>query len=346
MRALWPFLTFICGIMVLAGLFLPWISVSLGVSSSMYSEHSSYYDNVDTDFSGWDYIRCHTDNSYYGSESSGGCDNSSEWLVLVGAILMIVSAIVAFSAYQNERKLAAGLSSGAVFVGALLAAIGTLTYISDMNKLKSAYSTMGMGDFASLGINLTSTGVILSTVFAFFGMLCAVITVYQARVRVVMIEKSDGGYRSPDMGNIPVGASASTREYYEKKAASFGTETAPVGEEMSAAAIPTMPAIPSMPAASTPLPPLPPTIDDAAAQECFARAGELETAGDRDKSIEQYTKAIRLNSRYTTAYFKRGILLMGMGFKPAAVADFRRVIDIADNPELIDIAKANIAKLG
>jgi hypothetical protein len=35
-----------------------------------------------------------------------------------------------------------------------------------------------------------------------------------------------------------------------------------------------------------------------------------------------------------------------MNFKPAAVADFRRVIEIADNPELTDIAKANIAKLG
>ena len=37
---------------------------------------------------------------------------------------------------------------------------------------------------------------------------------------------------------------------------------------------------------------------------------------------------------------------MEMGFKPDAVADFRRVIDIADNLELTDVAKANIVKLG
>jgi tetratricopeptide (TPR) repeat protein len=100
--------------------------------------------------------------------------------------------------------------------------------------------------------------------------------------------------------------------------------------------------MPSISAA--PLPPLPPVVDDAAAQKCFVQAGEFESTGERDKAIEQYTNAIRLNAKHTMAYFKRGVLLMGMGFKPAAVADFRRVIEIADNPELTDVAKANIAK--
>ena len=107
---------------------------------------------------------------------------------------------------------------------------------------------------------------------------------------------------------------------------------------------------PAEPVISTasPLPPLPPLsrdIDDSAARECFVLANELEGKGKKEKAIEQYTKAIRLNSHHTTAYFRRGILLMEMNYKPAALADFKRVVEFADNPELTDIAKANISKL-
>jgi hypothetical protein len=80
-------------------------------------------------------------------------------------------------------------------------------------------------------------------------------------------------------------------------------------------------------------------------RECFVRAGKLEAAGEREKAIEQYTETISLDSRHTVAYFKRGMLLMDSGSKAAAVADFRRVIELADNPDLADLAKGNIAKL-
>jgi hypothetical protein len=87
-------------------------------------------------------------------------------------------------------------------------------------------------------------------------------------------------------------------------------------------------------------------IESKAVRECFVRAGELEKAGEREKAIEQYTETISLDSRHTVAYFKRGTLLMDSGSKEAAVADFRRVIEIADYPELTELAAANIAKLG
>lgn len=82
-----------------------------------------------------------------------------------------------------------------------------------------------------------------------------------------------------------------------------------------------------------------------AVRECFVRAGELEKAGEREKAIEQYTKTISIDSRHTVAYFKRGTLLMDSGAKADAIADFRRVIEIADNPELAELAEANLAKL-
>jgi tetratricopeptide (TPR) repeat protein len=82
-----------------------------------------------------------------------------------------------------------------------------------------------------------------------------------------------------------------------------------------------------------------------AAQECFDRAGELETAGEREQAIEQYTKAIHINSRYTIAYFKRGTLLMDSGSKAAAITDFRCVIELGDDPQLSNSARENLAKL-
>jgi len=330
-----------------------------------YSGYSDTYGGDHYSLKGWDFIRYQnygsssegsygssSEGSYgsssegsYGSSSGGPYGSSSEWLVLIGSILMIASAMIAFLKYLmgNESKLAAVLLSAAAFIGALLAIIGTLIYISDMNTLKKMYSMFG-GELT--GINLTSTGVIVSTVFAFLGIICVVIMFLQARTRFSVIKQSNTIERSSDIGSPPFTAPGSVRSYYEKKAVDFAKGTAPVEDKTTMAAIPPMPKMPPISAATVPLPPLPPVIDDASAQECFVRAGELETAGERDKAVEQYTKAIRLNAKHTTAYFKRGMLLMEMGFKPAAVADFRRVIDIADNPELTDIAKANIVKLG
>ena len=267
-----------------------------------------------------------------------GFSNVSEWLVLVGGILMIASALAAFfiQLLTKKLKLTVVLLGVMASIGAVLAIIGTLKYI---------FSDMDAASLYSSG-ELIGKGVYVSTAFAFIGVVFAVIIFLQARARFGVIEESDTIERSSDIGSPPVAAPGSVRDYYEKKAVDFAKETAPVEDKTTIAAIPPMPKMPPISAATAPLPPLPPVIDDAAAQECFVRAGELETAGERDKAIEQYTKAIRLNAKHTTAYFKRGMLLMEMGYKPAAVADFRRVIDIADNPELTDIAKANIVKLG
>ena len=116
----------------------------------------------------------------------------------------------------------------------------------------------------------------------------------------------------------------SVREYAERKAAASAMLEA---------------------SATAPLPPLPSQIDEAAAQECFVLAVDMEGAGKREKAIEQYTETIRLNSRHTAAYFRRGTMLIDSGFKAAAIADFRRVIELADNPELSDLAKVNIDRL-
>ena len=82
-----------------------------------------------------------------------------------------------------------------------------------------------------------------------------------------------------------------------------------------------------------------------ASKDCLNRASAMEASGDRDEAIEEYTKAIKLDSKNTQAYFKRGLLLKEMGMKPAAISDFRRVIDISDSPELSEKAKGHIAEM-
>ena len=328
MRALGPFLTLICGVLVLVGLFLPWFQVT---ETSLVD---GQFISLTLGASGWNFIH-HGGSGFgdlYGYLLSMVFSPAAEWLVLVGSILMIVSAMVAFSTYllTKQLKLTAIFLGVIASVGALLAIIGTLKYIiGDMDVLS----------LCPLGRNVTGKGVYISAVFAFLGIICAVTTFLQARARFDAIEEPDTIERSCDIASPSVGASGSVREYYEKKAAVFEKESTSVEDKPAIAAMPPI-------SAPAPLPPLPAIIDDAAAQECFIRAGEFEAAGERDKAIEQYTKAIRLNAKHTMAYFRRGMLLMEMGFKPAAVADFRRVIDIADNPELTDIAKMNIAKPG
>jgi hypothetical protein len=319
MKALGPLLTLICGILILVGLFMPWFAYS--VPFSMFGESG----NFDMSVSGWNFIS-HSGDAYndLGSLLAMGFGSGSEWLVFIGGILITISALAAFLILlrSNGNKHVGVLFGAVALAGAVLAVVGTLKYIiSDMDVLSSY----------SMGSELLGKGVYVSTAFAFAGALCAFIMFSQAR--------SWGDLQLSNVMTSTSAPSGTVRDYYEGKAVSSAGVNTPVAAEPMA--------VPISPISITAqLPPLPPVIDDTAAQGCFARAGELEKAGERDKAIEEYTRAIRLNSRYTASYFQRGILLMGMGFKPAAVADFRRVMDIADNPELAAIAKEQMAKLG
>jgi|GEM_PF-7044810 len=329
MRTAGPLIILISGILVLVGLFLPWISYDFSAVSDMYGG-TSY--GGSPSISGWDFIRYH---SYLSesSESGSGLSNYSEWLVLIGAILIIGSGMVIFSKCfsEDQMQLSTPFFVMIAFIGVLLAVIGTMTYISDMSKVNAMWAMMGAGS-SGFSVNAISTGVILSAVFAFLGIIGVIMTYWKTRLRFALTKPE-----APDIGTASMPPSGSVMEYNEKKTGDFGKEPA----FMQPTPAPAVPPI----STTVPLPSLPPTLDDAGAQKCFLKAGEYETAGDRNKAVEQYTKAIQLNARHTMSYFKRGVLLMEMGFKPAAVADFRRVIDIADNPELTDTAKTHIAKL-
>jgi len=81
------------------------------------------------------------------------------------------------------------------------------------------------------------------------------------------------------------------------------------------------------------------------AKDHFNRALEYESMNDRDKAIVEYTKAIELNSRYTLAYYNRGLLLVKVGKTGRARADLQKVVSFSEGTELADMAGRTLQEL-
>jgi tetratricopeptide (TPR) repeat protein len=75
------------------------------------------------------------------------------------------------------------------------------------------------------------------------------------------------------------------------------------------------------------------------------RASELEAMGEYLKAIGEYGKAIGLDKDYAMAYFNRGAIFMQQGKTADAVTDFKKVIELGDNPDLIRMAQARLNAL-
>ncbi len=158
----------------------------------------------------------------------------------------------------------------------------------------------------------------------------------------------------------------STREYYERKAreqaAAGPADVPPPGPpppppppvEPADVAVLETPPPPPPPPPPTPAPVVP-TMQNGAQQpaeddtsplaEHLKRAAGFEKSGAYGKAIEEYTAAIELDSAHAAACLSRGQLLMMQGKKEEAAADFQRVIEISDNPELVSAAQARLAQL-
>ena len=299
----------ICGILVLVSVFLPWCSINAdlsGLGSFTFS------------FSAWNIISGH-------GETGTLANHTAELLTMIGGILMMISAlfVLLMLLFSGAKKTVATLGALAI-ISAVLAISGVMKYI---------FSDMGALDAGGHLFDYLGYGVYIALAFSILGLVFGVITVIKGRAPVAIIE-STMGIAAP-----PAGTASSAREYYENKATANRTSSKPIETETTDDVVSkTTTSIPT-------LPPLPPTVDAEKAEECFGRACAFESAGKHEKAIEEYTKAISLDSKNTQAYFKRGLLLKEMGMKPAAISDFRRVIDASDSSELIDKAKSYIAEM-
>ena len=67
--------------------------------------------------------------------------------------------------------------------------------------------------------------------------------------------------------------------------------------------------------------------------------------GQLDRAIEDYDEAIRLNPNLAETYYNRGRAYKEQGKKAEAIADFEKSIALTTNPQLIEIARQQIAEL-
>ena len=66
----------------------------------------------------------------------------------------------------------------------------------------------------------------------------------------------------------------------------------------------------------------------ASVKQAFDRAKKHEKGGDRQKAIDAYSEAIKLDPKCTSAYGHRGILYHDKGERQKALADFSKVIEL------------------
>jgi tetratricopeptide (TPR) repeat protein len=84
--------------------------------------------------------------------------------------------------------------------------------------------------------------------------------------------------------------------------------------------------------------------DDAAA--CLQRGNAYFKAGEWDKAIAEYDKAIQLQPDLAEAYYNRGIAYLSEGDSGSAIADLKKCIELASNPDLRKAAQGRLRELG
>jgi tetratricopeptide (TPR) repeat protein len=63
------------------------------------------------------------------------------------------------------------------------------------------------------------------------------------------------------------------------------------------------------------------------------RGSAVQSKGDYDRAIADYSEAIRIDPNYAVAYSNRGNLFEAKGRREEAIADFRRALAISPNHE-------------
>lgn len=75
------------------------------------------------------------------------------------------------------------------------------------------------------------------------------------------------------------------------------------------------------------------------------KALEYRIHGKYDDSIMEYSKAIAMASNSAIAYFSRGEIFLTQGKRVEAIADFEKVVSLAESPELTRTAQKHIDEL-
>jgi len=80
-------------------------------------------------------------------------------------------------------------------------------------------------------------------------------------------------------------------------------------------------------------------------EEHFARAKRYEVDGKCKEAIEEYDIAISGSDNYPLAHSNRGSLHLVLGNRVNALYDFEKVIELSDDPDLVEMAQDRVDEL-
>lgn len=320
----------ICSALTLAGVFLPWVNISMS--------YEGFY--MSMSFSGWDMV---SDFSFVDFMLAGSFD---PYLVVGGAIAMVVGTLgaIVISRTSDDAEGALKIFGGAAIIGAIVAIIGAVWFMIDMSG-DSMYSMMGI----NFGIGY---GLYISLLAAIGGIIAATAPLILSSRSSTSLDASIlTHYSSTDPGILSVheiaemkarGSAASpaptTGMDYRGQQPAMGPTGAmgppgPMGQMGPASA---MGATGATGAGIAPT---------GTATEHFNRASDLEAMGEHDKAMIEYSKAIAADESHAMSYFNRGLLYMQQGKTADAIIDFEKVIQRSDNPDLQRMAQLRIEEI-
>lgn len=91
--------------------------------------------------------------------------------------------------------------------------------------------------------------------------------------------------------------------------------------------------------------PAAPKSDPAFANYYFGQASQCEENGEYDRAIAAYNKTIGYDPKHTSAYYRRGLLLMSLGRAADALSDLEKVLELTKDYDLTETVNRHIAEL-
>ncbi|MFC2028170.1 hypothetical protein ACFLU3_05735 [Chloroflexota bacterium] len=262
---------------------------------------------------------------FFGREIIGGdaefVSTTGPILTIIGGILIVVLALVALIlviANLRRRKTYLILSMGMRLV-ALLVIAGAVLFMADARDAREDLEDYYYPDGATA---MTEEGLLISLVGGVGGLIVGVTTPFSVWNMMFRRRQDEEDMAEEGRMTDPV---TRREEYYTTDDAVDGLGLRKAYSEKLKAADGGVPK-------GTP-------------EEHFKRAVGYEGEGKYDDAIAEYDAAIGGNANYPLAHSNRGSLHLVMGHSVKALYDFEKVIELSDDPDLVEMAQDRIDEL-
>ena len=262
---------------------------------------------------------------FFGREIIGGdaelVSTGGPTLTLIGGALLIVIGLVSFIMVMTnlrQRGIYLTLSLGARLVGLLIIA-GAAWFMADVNDVKGELEDFYFPMNESTA--MTEEGVLICLAGGIGGLLAGITTPFS--VWNMLFRRK---YNEDDLATGQTAVPVQRREeYYTSDEAVDGLEVRKgYGEQVKG------------------------TADKASSltpEEHFSQAVRYEAEGKYNEAITEYDAVISSDVNYPLAHSNRGSLHLILGNRVKALYDFEKVIEMSDDPDLVNMAHDRIDEL-